>query len=322
MVPRRDNPVRREEILPEGGMTNLGNRQSRRFVRTWQVIRYHAGCVEIEAASGTSGTMADVLKVGVNGAAGRMGQRVIALASQDSSLRIAAAYESENSLRLGQDAGEVAGIGRINVPIASEIGEHMDVVIDFSTPEGCLAVVAVCAARGIPVVVATTGLTAAQKKQIETAAQTTPILMAPSMSLAVNIAMKLVADAGRVLKNHSSGVDVEIIERHHRFKEDAPSGTALKFGEIVAAQMGQDQHVHGREGRTGQRPRNEIGYHALRVGDNVGEHTIVFGLLGETLEVTVRGQSRDSYASGALTAAKFLAAQQPGLYSMTDALSL
>jgi len=266
--------------------------------------------------------MADVLKVGVNGAAGRMGQRVIALAAQDSSLRIAAAYESENSLRLGQDAGDVAGIGRINVPIAAEIGEHMDVVIDFSTPEGCLAVVAVCAARGIPVVVATTGLTAAQKKQIETAAQTTPILMAPSMSLAVNIAMKLVADAGRVLKNHSSGVDVEIIERHHRFKEDAPSGTALKFGEIVAAQMGQDQHVHGREGRTGQRPRNEIGYHALRVGDNVGEHTIVFGLLGETLEVTVRGQSRDSYASGALTAAKFLAAQQPGLYSMTDALSL
>jgi 4-hydroxy-tetrahydrodipicolinate reductase len=134
--------------------------------------------------------------------------------------------------------------------------------------------------------------------------------------------MKLVADAGRALKDHSSGVDVEIIERHHRYKEDAPSGTALKFGEIVAREMGQTDHVHGREGRTGQRPRQEIGYHALRVGDNVGEHTIVFGMLGETLEVTVRGQSRDSYALGALTAAKFLVTKSAGLYTMNDALGL
>jgi 4-hydroxy-tetrahydrodipicolinate reductase len=117
-------------------------------------------------------------------------------------------------------------------------------------------------------------------------------------------------------------VDVEIIERHHRFKEDAPSGTALKFGEIVAHAMGQDKHIHGREGRTGQRPRNEIGYHALRTGDNVGEHTIVFGLIGETLEITVRGQSRDSYALGALAAAKFLVTKQAGLYSMSDVLGL
>ena len=266
--------------------------------------------------------MADVLKIGVNGAAGRMGQRVVALAVADKGLQVAAAYESASSPRLGQDAGELAGVGKLNAALTSEITQAVDVVIDFSTPEGCMAILDQCASRKIPLVVATTGLTPEQKQQVEAASKSTPILMAPSMSLAVNIAMKLVADAGRALKSHSTGVDVEIIERHHRFKEDAPSGTALKFGEIVAGQMGQDHHIHGREGRIGQRPRNEIGYHALRVGDNVGEHTIVFGLLGETLEVAVRGQSRDSYAAGALTAAKFLAGKKPGLYSMADALGL
>ncbi len=266
--------------------------------------------------------MSDVLKIGVNGAGGRMGQRVVALAAADKGLKVAAAYESASSPKLGQDAGELAGVGKLGAAVASEIVEHVDVIIDFSTPEGCMTILKQCADRAIPLVIATTGLTPQQKKHVEEAAQTTPILMAPSMSLAVNIAMKLVADAGRALKDHSTGVDVEIIERHHRFKEDAPSGTALKFGEIVAGVMGQDSHVHGREGRTGQRPRNEIGYHALRVGDNVGEHTIVFGLLGETLEVAVRGQSRDSYAAGALTAAKFLATKQPGLYTMNDALNI
>ncbi len=262
------------------------------------------------------------LKLGVNGAAGRMGQRVVALAVQDTTFRVTAAYESAASSRLGQDAGELAGIGKIEVPVQSTIERAVDVVIDFSTPEGCSHILSQCESRRIPLVIATTGLNEKQRSDIESAAQTTPILMAPSMSLAVNIAMKLVADAGRALKDHSSGVDVEVIERHHRFKEDAPSGTALKFGEIIAREMGQTNHIHGREGRTGQRPRSEIGYHALRVGDNVGEHTIVFGMLGETLEVTVRGQSRDSYALGALTAAKFLVSQSAGLYTMNDALGL
>jgi len=140
------------------------------------------------------------------------------------------------------------------------------------------------------------------------------------MSLAVNLAMKLVREASHSLKDLSSGVDVEIIERHHRYKEDAPSGTALKFGEIIADEMGQSEHRHGRQGRTGQRPRNEIGYHAVRTGDNVGEHQIIFGMLGETLEVYVRGHTRDSYAYGALAAAKFLATRPAGLYSMEDVL--
>lgn len=266
--------------------------------------------------------MTNPIKLGVNGAAGRMGQRVVALAAQDSKFHVVEAYEAANSSKLGRDAGEIAGAGTLGVPIRSTIEQQVDVVIDFSTPEGCLQILALCQDRQIPLVIATTGLTDPQKALVVSAAKKIPILMAPSMSLAVNIAMKLVADAGRALKDHSSGVDVEIIERHHRFKEDAPSGTALKFGEIVANQMGQSKHIHGREGRIGQRPRMEIGYHALRVGDNVGEHTIVFGMLGETLEVTVRGQSRDSYALGSLTAAACLASKPAGLYSMKDALGL
>jgi 4-hydroxy-tetrahydrodipicolinate reductase len=144
--------------------------------------------------------------------------------------------------------------------------------------------------------------------------------MAPNMSLGVNLTMTLARLAARVLKNVPGGVDVEIVERHHRFKEDAPSGTALKFGEIIAEEMGQTEHVHGRHGRPGVRPRGEIGYHALRTGDNVGEHTIVFGLIGETIDLVVRGQTRDSYAYGALMAARFLATQRAGLYTMSDVL--
>jgi 4-hydroxy-tetrahydrodipicolinate reductase len=142
------------------------------------------------------------------------------------------------------------------------------------------------------------------------------------MSLAVNLAMKLAETAARSLKDHPTGADVEIIERHHRYKEDAPSGTALRFGQIVADVMDQTRHTHGREGRPGQRPRNEIGYHAVRAGDNPGEHTIVFGMLGETLELRVAATSRDCYAQGALVAAEWLVGKKPGLYGMNDVLGL
>jgi 4-hydroxy-tetrahydrodipicolinate reductase len=142
------------------------------------------------------------------------------------------------------------------------------------------------------------------------------------MSLAVNLAMKLAETAAAALKDHPSGADVEIIERHHRFKEDAPSGTALKFGEIIARMMGHTDERHGRSGRPGQRPHGEIGYHAVRTGDHPGQHTISFGLLGETLEIDVRATNRDCYAHGALAAAKFLAGKKPGLYSMNDVLGL
>lgn len=264
--------------------------------------------------------MSDVITIGITGAAGRMGRRLVALGHADPDLKVAAAIDSGDFV--GQDAGELAGVGSIGVPVTEELLERVDAVIDFSVPDGAEAMAAMCGEREIPLVEATTGLTNEQREAVLNAGQTTPLVFAPSMSMAVNVAMKLVADASHALMAVNDGVDVEIIERHHRYKEDAPSGTALKFGEIVAEQMGQQDHVHGRQGRTGQRPQGQIGYHALRVGDNVGEHTIVFGMLGETLEVTVRGQSRDSYAHGALAAAKWIVAQKPGVYTMADVLGL
>ncbi|MEQ9409216.1 MAG: 4-hydroxy-tetrahydrodipicolinate reductase [Fuerstiella sp.] len=266
--------------------------------------------------------MSDKLKIGVNGAAGRMGQRVVALTLADPELELATALEHSSSPRIGQDAGEVCGAGRCGVAIATELIDRVDVMIDFSLPEALDAILMPCEERRIPLVIATTGFTDAQRSQIAAAAQSTPIVMAPSMSMAVNLLMKLVADAARVLKDNPDGVDVEIVERHHRFKEDAPSGTALHFGRIVAEQMGQSSHVHGRQGRPGKRPPNEIGYHALRTGDNVGEHTIVFGMMGETIDLTVRSHTRDSYAYGALAAAKYIVAHGAGLYGMNDVLGL
>ncbi len=266
--------------------------------------------------------MTDKLRLGVNGAGGRMGQRIVALASKDPELIVSAALENAKSPSIGKDAGELAGIGKIGVLVSSQLDQPVDVIIDFSVPAGAIAAARLCDEATIPLVIATTGLTPEQREAIIAISHKTPLLMAPSMSLAVNVAMQLVREAGRLLKSVPEGVDVEIVERHHRFKEDAPSGTALHFGKIVAEEMGQTNHIHGREGRPGLRPRDEIGYHALRTGDNVGEHTIVFGLMGETLEVTVRGHTRDSYAYGALSAAKFLVKQQPGLYSMRDVLGL
>ena len=262
------------------------------------------------------------LKVGVNGAGGRMGQRIVALTMKDDDLSLTAALEWSGSPVLGRDAGDVAGAGHAGVPISVELDRHVDVVIDFSTPEGLKSVLTICESRRIPLVVATTGISAELRDAVLSSAQSIPIVMAPSMSVAVNLVMKLVSEAARVLKDNADGVDVEIIERHHRFKEDAPSGTALQFGRIVAEQMGQDHHVHGRDGRVGQRPLNEIGYHAVRTGDNVGEHTIVFGMMGETIDLTVRSHTRDSYAYGALAAARFLVSQGAGLYSMADVLGL
>ena len=233
---------------------------------------------------------------------------------------LAAALEAESHPDVGRDAGLVCGHGPCSVMINSVIEQGVDVVIDFSTPDGVEAIVKTCEDRLIPLVVATTGLNEKQRSIVNSAAQSIPVMMAPSMSVAVNLLMKLVADAASVLRDNTAGVDVEIIERHHRFKEDAPSGTALHFGSIIAENMGQTKHVHGREGRPGLRSQNEIGYHALRTGDNVGEHTIVFGMMGETIDLTVRGQTRDSYAYGALQAAKFLLHRGAGMYSMADVL--
>ena len=252
-----------------------------------------------------------------------MGKRVIALASEDPSFEITAAIEHADNGLLGQDAGTVAGIPAINVPLASEWPNFAGVIIDFSLPvavDGCLAN---CVAGKLPLVMATTGLSPTQLDALSDAAKSIPIVWAPSMSMAVNLTMKLTQQITETLKDVPGGIDVEILERHHRFKADAPSGTALRFGELIAEKMGGEvKHVHGRHGETGVRTRNEIGYHAIRVGDNPGEHSIVFGMMGERIELNVAASNRDCYASGALAAAKWLQGKTNGLYNMFDVLGL
>jgi 4-hydroxy-tetrahydrodipicolinate reductase len=251
-----------------------------------------------------------------------MGQRLVALAAADKELKLAAAIEAPGHARLGQDAGALAGIGAIGVPLSATLDVAVDVVVDFSVPSGTESIARLCLERKIPLVVATTGLNDAQRQLLRDAGKAIPVLCAPSMSLLVNLAMKLAAVSATALADRAGEVDVEIIERHHRFKEDAPSGTALKFGEIIAPILGQTSARHGRSGQTGPRPRGEIGYHAVRGGDNPGEHSIIFGMLGESMEITIRATSRDCYALGALAAARWLARQKAGLYTMSDVLGL
>jgi 4-hydroxy-tetrahydrodipicolinate reductase len=261
-------------------------------------------------------------RVAIHGAAGKMGRRLVALATADSAWQLVGAIEHPGHPALGSDAAVLAGAPAVGVPLATELPGEVDVAIDFSVPEAGIEFVRRCHARKLPVVVATTGFSAADGEEIRRLARDFPLLQAPSMSLAVNLAMKLVRVAGEALREHPTGADVEIIERHHRFKEDSPSGTALKFGQIAATAMGLTRGVHGREGRPGARPHDEIGYHAVRTGDNPGEHTILFGLLGESLEINVRASNRDCYAHGALAAAKFLVGRPAGLYDMTHVLGL
>lgn len=260
--------------------------------------------------------------IGINGACGRMSLRIAQLAAADPELKIGAALEAAGHPGLHQDFGEIAGLGKLGVPVQSELPlqPRVDAIIDFSLPEGTMSVLPLCVERQIPLVVATTGHTPEQRKEIEAAAHHTAILMAPNMSLTVNLLFKLVRIAGEVLRGKN--FDVEIIERHHRFKKDSPSGTALHFARIIQEAMGQTEVRHGREGVVGERPRDEIGIHAVRVGDNVGEHEIIFSTLGETMELVHRAHSRDSYAIGALQAAKFLAERPPGRYTMNDVLGL
>jgi len=268
-------------------------------------------------------TTTNPCKLVVHGAAGRMGQRIVACAITESGQwNVVAAIDRSGHPRLGEDVGQVAGVGEIGVPLATSWDVLADVVIDFSLPGAVRGIAEACVQRSVPLVVATTGLEPDDEEAIEEAAKKVPVLVSPSMSLAVNIAMDLVGRAGRLLRGVGSRADVEIIECHHHHKEDAPSGTALKFGRIVKDVMGQTSERHGREGRPGARPKSEVGYHAVRSGDNPGEHTILFGLEGESLSVNVRATNRDSYARGALAAAAFLVGKPAGMYDMNDVLGI
>ena len=262
------------------------------------------------------------IKLAIHGAAGRMGKRLVALGSSDSGLEIVAAVDHPTHPDLGKDAGLIAGVSELGIALRGDWPEGIAAAIDFSVPAGCEAALEHCRNAGIPLVVATTGLSPQQIELIRQASANIPVCWAPNMSLAVNLTMRLAEQAATALKNVPQGTDVEIIERHHRFKEDAPSGTALKFGELIANAMGLSKHTHGREGQCGPRSAAEIGYHAVRTGDDPGQHTIVFGMLGETIELRVAASNRDCYAQGALAAAKFLVGKPAGLYNMFDVLGL
>lgn len=261
-------------------------------------------------------------KLAIHGACGRMGQRLVALAHDDKSLQVIAAVDSPSHPKIGTDAGELAGVGSIGVPVTGELPlkSHPDCVIDFSAPAGTVNILRTCVDRKLPLVVATTGLEKEHLAEIDHAAHHTAVLLSPSMSLVVNVLFKLTKLAAEALAG--KGFDVEIVERHHRFKKDSPSGTAAQFAQIVQQAMHQKRIVYGREGLVGERPADEIGVHAVRAGDSVGEHTILFSTLGETMELVHKGSSRDSYALGALAAAKFLAGKPAGRYSMADVLGL
>lgn len=260
------------------------------------------------------------IRLGIHGAAGRMGKRLVALCVHDSSFQLTAAIDCLSHPQLGSDAGILAGVGPIGVPLGSDWSGELQAVIDFSTPAGCDSAIEHCCDRRLPLVIATTGLEPHQIKRIREVSEHIPICWSPNMSLAVNLTMRLAEQAAKALRDLHP--DIEIIERHHRFKEDSPSGTALKFGQLISEALDITQHVHGRHGACGARTHNEIGYHAVRAGDDPGQHTILFGMMGESIELRVAASNRDCYAQGALAAARFLVDRQPGLYTMFDVLGL
>jgi len=266
--------------------------------------------------------MADVV---VAGAAGRMGSRLVALLQPESELRLVAALEAPGHAALGRDAGESAGVGRLGIPIGADVDAALGrdrILIEFSVPDASLAHVREVARHGGRAVIGTTGFTAAQREELARIGTSIPLLVSPNMSVGVNVAFKVLADMARMLGDE---YDVEIVETHHRFKKDAPSGTALRMAEVVATALGRDlakTAVYDRHDKLAERARKEIGMAALRSGDVVGEHTVVFGSLGERIELTHRAHSRDNFARGALRGTRFIATARPGLYSMQDVLGL
>lgn len=259
--------------------------------------------------------------IAITGAAGRMGSRLIALAKQDDSLQIVGAVERPDHPAQARDAGEVAGVGPIGVPITFELKPTPQVLIDFSSPQSVRHWLKTCRDRGIALVIGTTGLSQQDHDTIDIDSRDIPILQAPNMSLGVNLLFKIAAEVAKVL---GEDYDVEIVEGHHRFKKDAPSGTAMGLAEAILKACGKsrDALVFDRHGDEAPRRKGEIGMHALRIGDEVGRHTAYFAALGERLELTHVATNRDTFVHGALRAAKWLSNQKPGRYRMADTLGL
>jgi 4-hydroxy-tetrahydrodipicolinate reductase len=264
------------------------------------------------------------LRIAISGASGRMGRMLIESVLDADDCALAGALDVPGSPALGQDAG--AFLGRATgVAITADLDAvlaNAQVLIDFTRPEGTLHHLEACAARGVALVIGTTGFSEADKAAIRAGAQRTPVFMAPNMSVGVNVVMRLIEEAAKAF---SHGYDIEIIETHHRNKIDAPSGTALKMGEIVANALGRDlatDAIYGREGVTGVRDPSTIGFSTVRGGDVIGDHTVLFAGIGERIEITHKSSSRATYAQGSLRAARFLAQAKPGLYDMNDVLGL
>ncbi|MFN3168124.1 MAG: 4-hydroxy-tetrahydrodipicolinate reductase [Phycisphaeraceae bacterium] len=261
-------------------------------------------------------------RLAIHGAAGRMGRRLVALASADDALSLAAAIDHANHPDLGQDAGQLAGVGDLAVALTDALGSDADcdALIDFSLPEGSRRALADCVSRKLPIVVGTTGLTADDDRALDDAAKSIPVLQATNFSLVVNVMWKLAGQAAQLLE----GYDIEVLEAHHRMKKDAPSGTAMTLAHKLCEATGRDPKkdlVFTRHGDDAQRQPNEITVQTLRIGDDPGQHTAYFAGLGERLEIRHVSTSRDSYALGALRAAKWLAGQQAGRYDMADVLN-
>jgi len=266
-----------------------------------------------------------MLKIAIVGAAGRMGRTLIQACYEHPRMELAAAFERPGSDAVGRDAGELAGLGPLGIPVtdAGAVARGaFDVLIDFTLPEASVANVVACRAAGKAMVIGTTGLDAGQRQAISDAARDIAIVHAPNMSVGVNLCFKLLETAARVLGDEA---DIEIIEAHHRHKVDAPSGTALRMGEVVARARGVTLETHGvfeRHGRTGARKRGTIGIQSLRMGDVAGDHTVSFGTDGERVEIGHRASSRDTFALGALRAARWVVGRPAGRYDMQDVLGL
>lgn len=266
-----------------------------------------------------------MIKIAIAGAGGKMGRQLIQSVSQTEGVTLGAAFERSGSSLIGSDAGELAGIGKLGINVTDSIDnakDQFDVLIDFTRPEGTLNHLNQCVKYHKMMVIGTTGFDEAGKKAIHEASQKISIVFAANFSVGVNLVLKLLEKAAYIMGEYS---DIEIVEAHHRHKVDAPSGTALAMGESIAHALNQDLNqcsVYCREGHTGERPKNAIGFATIRAGDIVGEHTAIFADIGERVEITHKASSRMTFANGAVRSALWLSAQPTGLYDMKDVLDL
>lgn len=266
-----------------------------------------------------------MVKIALVGVSGRMGVCLVKAVALSDQAALTVAVSRTESLALGKDAGELAGISRLGLPVGDDLAavvDEFDVLIDFTRPESSLEYIEICRQAGKKVVIGTTGYSDEQKTRIAEISKEIPIVIAPNFSVGVNLSLKLLEMTAKVMGDYT---DIEVIEAHHRHKVDAPSGTALRMGEVVAATLGRDLKdcaIYGREGDTGARDRKTIGFSTIRAGDIVGEHTVMFADEGERVEITHKATSRMTFANGAVRAAVWLEGKAAGLYDMQDVLGL